>query len=168
MDSRHAQRWWLGYTGVLVASAAWPGMELAKYNLLLGMSRSKQGAGAGSAYVAVHWLVLAIAGAISGLFGGAMAEALGEWKGTFLGQPLTYHGVLFLISATLRAASLLWLLGMHEPKAYATKAAIQYVAGTIYSNALRMRLGPIRLLIRLRQMASKLSKNRDRGWRDGE
>ena len=162
------ERWWPGYIGVMVASAAWPGMELAKYNWLLGMSRSKQGEGDGSAYVAVNWLVIAVAGAISGLFGGAMATALGEWKGTFLGQPLTYHGVLFLISAGLRAAALFWLWGMHEPKAYATKAAIQYVAGTVYTNALRMRYGPMRLFIKLRRMASKLSRNRNNGWRDGE
>ena len=144
--------WWVGYITVLLATWAWPGVELANLNFLLGMSESKQGRGLGSAYVAITSVVVAIAGTLSGLFGGAVAHALEGWRGTLLGWPLTYHGVLFLVSAALRLASLGWVVAMREPRAQATWSVVRLVASSTYSNLQQAVLMPARGWWRLRQL----------------
>jgi len=142
--------WWLGYLAALLATAAWPGIEVASFNLILGMIRSKgDERSRGSSYVAINSLVVAGAGMLSGLFGGAVAHWLGNaWRGTFLGWPLTYHGVLFLISGGLRLASLAWLIGLEDPHAYGTRAAVRYMAANIYSNVQQALFMPTRGIAR--------------------
>jgi hypothetical protein len=88
----------------------------------------------GSAYVAVHSVVIVLAGMLSGIFGGAFAEHMQHWRGEFLGFPFTYHGLLFFISAGLRLASLVFLIGMPEPGAYTARAAMRHMLGNIYAN----------------------------------
>ncbi len=119
---------WVGYIGVLVSVAAWTGVDAASFNLILGMSASHGGRRQGSAYLAVNSVAIAVAAALSGLLGGSVAQWLGKgWQTNVLGWPLTYHGVLFLISALLRIAAIPWLFLLHEPGAHTPSAAVQYV-----------------------------------------
>lgn len=129
------EHWWFGYGLVLMTTFVWPGMDLANFNILLGMSESHGGKRAGSAYVAVNAAAVAIAGTLSGLFGGAVAEWLGpDWRAVVFGWTITYHGVLFLISAGLRGLSLLWLIGLKDEKAHSTRDAFRYMTSNMYSN----------------------------------
>ena len=154
------EHWWVGYIAVLLAVAAWPGVELANFNILLRMSASGSGGRQGSAYVAVSSVVTAAAGVASGLFGGAVAKLLGPWQGSLFGWPLTYHGVLFLVSAGLRGLALLWLIGLREAEAYSTQAAVRYMAVNIYSNVQQAFFMPVRRLVRLGRLAYDLSRRR--------
>jgi MFS family permease len=107
--------WVPGYLLVLTAVLAWPGMELAGFNLLLRLADSGNRTRASSAVVAINSLAVAIAGTLSGLFGGLVAEWLGpHWRVTVLGWPVTFHGVLFLASGVLRALALLCVLFLKE------------------------------------------------------
>jgi len=154
------QHLWVGYLIAMIATAAWPGVDLSNFNLLLRMSASEEGQRQGSAYVAVNSVVMAVAGILSGLFGGVVANMMGDWRGTLLGWPLTYHGVLFLISGGLRLASLLWLIGLQEPEAYSTRDAVRYVVGNIYSNVQQAVFMPVRRLVRLGRLAYVVSQRR--------
>ena len=110
------------------------------------MSESLNDSRQGSAYVAINSLVAALAGILSGLFGGAIAELLSDWQGTLLGWPLTYHGVLFLISGVLRLAALLWVVRLEDTRAYGTRAALRYMGTNLYSNLQQAVFIPGRLL----------------------
>jgi len=151
---------WLGFIIAMVATAAWPGVDLSNFNLLLRMSDSESGQRQGGAYVAVNSVVVSVAGVLSGLFGGLVAKLLGSWHGTIFGWPLTYHGVLFLVSGGLRLAALLWLIGLEEPKAYSTRDAVRYVVGSIYSNVQQAIFMPVRRMARLGRLAYVLSRRR--------
>jgi len=160
------QHKWLGYMAVLVAMAAWPGVELGNFNMLLRMSASEKGQRQGSAYLAVNSVAVAAAGVLSGLFGGAVAALVGKgWTGTIFGWPVTYHGLLFLISGGVRLAALFWLIGLHEPEAYGTRAAVRYVVANIYSNLQQAIFMPIRRWVRLGRLAYRLSRRRRRAKR---
>ena len=155
--------WWLGYTAVLLTTAAWPGVELGNLNLLLGMSRS-QGEGRGrSAYIAINSVVVAVAGVASGLFGGLLAEILETWQGSLFGWPLTYHGVLFLVSALLRLVAVGWVCSLTEPGAAGTRAAIRYIMSHVYSNMQQAIFMPTRRLGALRVFTFALIR-RNRPW----
>jgi len=127
-------QWWIGYMAVLSATMAWPGVELASQNMLLSMADSETNKTGGSAYVAVHSVVIGMAGMLSGIFGGLFAEHMQHWRGVILGFPFTYHGLLFFISAGLRLASLVWLIGMPEPGSRTAREALRYMLGNIYAN----------------------------------
>ena len=154
------ENWWLGYLGVLASVVGWAGVELGNFNVLLGMGASRKGRRQGSAFLAVNSVVVALAGAASGLLGGAMAKVLGDWEGSLLGWRLTYHGVLFLISGALRFAALFWLVGMREPQAHSTREAARYIAVNIYSNVRQGIFMPVRRLARLGRLAYVLSRRR--------
>lgn len=141
-------RWWfVGYLLVLTAVAAWPGMDLAGFNLLLRMSQSRSGVAAGSAAVAINSLAVAIAGTLSGLFGGAIAEWFGqEWRVTILGWPVNVHGLLFIISAALRALALGWIMALSENRAMATRDALRFIRGNVYSNLVQATFFPWRMV----------------------
>lgn len=106
-----------GYIFVLLSAFAWPGMELATGNLLYAMSETRRdGAHLGSAYAAISSAAVAIAGTLSGIFGGWLAEALKHWHTIIYGWPVTFHVVLFFISAVFRIVALLFVLGMKEER----------------------------------------------------
>ena len=145
---------WGGYLAVLVAVAAWTGVEVASLNLMLRMSASHGGTRQGSAYWAVNSAVMALGGALSGVLGGAVASSLGDgWKGSFLGLPLTYHGVLFLISSGLRLLALPWLFLLHEPESQTPSEAVQYVLTTAGTRLRTALLSPLRTLRGLTRVA---------------
>ena len=154
------QSLWPVYLFVVIITAAWPAVDLANFNILLGMTDSLKGRRYGTAYVAINSVVVAIAGVLSGLFGGAIAEALGDWKGSLLGHPLTYHGVLFIISAVLRAASLLWLIRLEDTGAHSTRAALRFMGATLYSNLQQAVFMPGRVVVSIGRWTYKLNPRR--------
>ncbi|OPZ25554.1 MAG: Major Facilitator Superfamily protein [Lentisphaerae bacterium ADurb.BinA184] len=153
--------WYYGYLTVLLSSVSWPAMELASFNLLLRTSDSRGAVRAGSATAAINSLVTCIAGTLSGVFGGTMAELLGDWQRSFLGLTLTFHAVLFVISAVLRLAALAWLLGLRETHEYAARDALRYVKADVFSNLQAVFLVPVRQFGRLGNLSFRL---RLPGW----
>ncbi len=149
--------WWIGYLAAMVATAAWPGIELGNFNILLNMAGTAKGRKQSTAFIAVNSVIVAFAGMASGIFGGIIAQSLKTWQGSLLGWPLTYHGVLFLISAVLRLAALAWLIGMEDPNASSTRDALRYVAANIYSNLQQAIFMPARLFGRLGKLTYRLN-----------
>jgi MFS family permease len=140
----------LGYSLVLLAVFAWPGMEIANFNFILNMAgggRDKERNG-GMAYVAINSIAIAMGGIASGLLGAVVAKTLGNWSYdlTALDIHLTYHSVLLLAAAVLKALSLLWALGLHEPQAVGTRVAMRYMTTSIYSNVRQAVLMPTRIV----------------------
>ncbi len=150
-DGWHGDSWWIGYMAVLSAAMAWPGVELASQNLLLQMADTDTNKAGGSAYVAVHSVVIGIAGSLSGIFGGTIAETLKDWHDEWMGMTVTYHGLLFLISAGIRLASLVWLIGMPEPQSYTARAALRYMVASIYTQVQVVVVAPFRGLAKLKR-----------------
>jgi len=149
--------WIPGYIGVLTAVVAWPGMELAGFNLLLRLADSGNRARASSAVVAINSLAVAIAGTLSGVLGGLVAEWLGpHWRTTVLGWPITSHGVLFLASAVLRAVALVFVLFLKEEKRVATRDALHYMVTSLFSNLQHATFMPVRMLVSLAQQTWRL------------
>lgn len=142
-------QWLWGYVAVIVATAAWPGIELANFNIMLMLSDKYAGKPERSGYVAVCSLFGALAGVLSGLFGGAVAEGFKDWQGTLWGWPVTYHGLLFIISGALRLAALGWLVGLEDQKAYSTRAALRYMGTNLYSNLQQAVFLPGRMMQRV-------------------
>ncbi len=151
----------LGYSLVLLAVFAWPGMEIANFNFILNMAgggRGKDRAG-GTAHVAINSIALGMGGVFSGLLGALVAKTLGGWSYDLvsLDLHLTYHSVLLLSAAVLRAVSLLWVLGLDEPKAVGTRDAIRYMTTSMYSNVRVAALMPTRVVGRVAQWSYKIS-----------
>ncbi len=125
-------QWWVGVALSLVVMAAWPGLDLASLNLMFGLSTIPGTRRQNSAYAAVSSVVVAVAGVLSGVFGAAMAKLLGGWHGSVLGVPLTYHGLLFIISGFFRLLSLLWLVGIEDKGAAGVRETARGIAeGTV-------------------------------------
>jgi MFS family permease len=145
------ESWWLGYSASTISMFAFPGMDLANLNLLLGLTRPPGTRRQNSAYLAVNSVAIAVAGMLSGVFGGLVARNLEGWTGSLFGWPLTYHGLLLLISSALRGLSLLWLIGMEDQGAHSTRMAIRQVRANIYSNMQQAFLLPMRRLGSMRR-----------------
>lgn len=130
------ESWIPGYVFVLSATLAWPGMDLAAFNLLLRMtSTGDRGQASSSAVIAINSMVVAVAGTLSGLLGGVVASQIGStWHCTLLGWPITYYAVLFLISAVLRLGALCWLMALKEDRNIPTRDALRYLVSNVYSN----------------------------------
>lgn len=161
------ERFWLGYSLVVLTVMAWPGMEIANFNFILDMAGTRRDrapggghtAAAGSAYVAVNSIGVAVAGVISGLMGSVVATTLHDLAQPlpWLGIVLTYHGVLFIVSTLLRAASLVWAVGLIEPEATGTRDAIRYMTGSFYSNVRQAVLMPTRVVGRVARWSYRIN-----------
>jgi MFS family permease len=156
---------WPGYLLVVLTTLAWPGVEIANFNLVLDLAGSdhdqpqpaKAGSpsanpqspiprrASGTAYVAVFSIIVAIAGILSGLFGRQIAKSFADMPPRTFGPqdaPFTYHSILFIISTLLRAAALVFLIRLFEPRAVATRDAVRVIVGGFYSNVQRVALYP--------------------------
>lgn len=148
--------WWsrVGYFLVLLTTFAWPGVEVANFNIILDMASPRPGGRrGGGAYVAINSLAIAAGGILSGLVAGSVAGWLAERFSAqnpirVPGTPviLTYHGLLFLGSSVLRAASLFLMAKVHEPEAVGTRAALQFMGETLYSNIRETFTIPMRVM----------------------
>ncbi len=166
------QHWIAGYVLTMTATMAWAGMDIGAFNLLLSMTESGPGKrSSNTAFVAINSVAAAIAGTLSGLFGGGVAEWLGnDWRTTVCGWPLTFHGVLFLCSTVLRIAALGWICTLKEKQgALATRDALRYMASNVYSNLLQATFSPARVLAVLARSSWRISPRPVRaGWRAGK
>jgi len=133
------------YLGVLLAAFAWPGVDLSSYNIMLGLIRRHRTGVQNTAYLALNSVVVASTGAVSGLLGGALGAWLKDWRGEFLGLPMTYHCILFLISMVFRGLALLSLRGIDDPRSFTARQAIQYMAADMYSNIQGTLMIPVKL-----------------------
>ncbi len=154
--------WIPAYLCTLLATAAWAGMDIGGFNWLL---RKSDGGGkhrGNSAVIAINSVVVAVGGTLSGVFGGSVAQWLGDdWRMTLPGVTLTYHGVLFLASALLRVAAVGWLCTLQEPEGkMATRQALRYMMGSVYSNLLQATFFPARVLIKLAGLSWKMPGHR--------
>ena len=129
---------------------------------MLNLSESRETRHYVSAYVAVYGIVLAVAGIASGLLGGAIAQALGGWRATVLGVPLTYHGILFILSSLLRFSAVLWLLKLEDTGAAGPRAALQFMSREIYSNIVAVVFIPGRLVAHATRWTYKLNRRSQR------
>ena len=154
--------WIPGYICVLIATAAWGGMDIGAFNLLLRMTGGGGRRGSDTAVIAINSVVAAVAGTLSGLFGGSVAQALGDdWRLTVWGWTLTYHGVLFLCSTVLRAAAVAWIVTLKETRgAVAPRYALRYMATSVYSNLLQATFFPARAMLSLARVTWKVSLRR--------
>jgi len=143
------EHWVWGYLLIVISTAAWPGIDTGNFNVLLNLSDASDGRTSGTAYVAVNSVMTAIAGILSGLFGGAVAQLLGDWHTTIAGCPLTYHGVLFIISSILRLLAVCWLFSFTDTRAATTRTALRYLGTNLYSNLQQAVFIPGRLLQQL-------------------
>jgi len=143
------EHWVWGYLLVVISTAAWPGLEAGTFNVLLNLSDAAEGRSSGSAYVAINSAACAVTGVLSGLFGGVVAQVLGNWQTTILGYPLTYHGVLFIISSILRLAAVGWLIRFEDHRAATARTALRYLGTNLYSNLQQAVFIPGRLLQQL-------------------
>lgn len=167
----NADRFWLGYTMILLTTMAWPGMEIANFNFTLDLAGSRkehdehphahQRETAGTAYVAVNSIVVALGGILSGLLAAAIAGRLEGWESDplpIVGVALTYHGVLFIISTLLRGASLIWAAQLEEPRATGTRDAIRYMTAAFYSNVRSALLVPSRTVGHVMRWSYRLNR----------
>jgi MFS family permease len=150
------EHWVFGYVLAMVATAAWPGIDVANFNILLRLNGTSDGTNRGRGYVAVNSAVAAIAGILSGLFGGAVAERLGDWTGSIAGWPLTYHGVLFIISTGIRVLSVVWIIDLVDEGAGTPRAALRYMGTNLYSNLQQVVYIPGRMLWQIGRWTYKL------------
>lgn len=129
------EHWLVPFLVITIATAAWPGMELANFNMLLSLqTAAKEKPSERGSHIVVFSAVSAIGGIVSGIVGGLIAQALGDWRGSFLGQPLTYHGVLFLMASAARLLSLLFLVRLHDPGAVPTREALRSLGTEFFEN----------------------------------
>ncbi len=144
--------WWPGYLIVMITTMMWPGVELANFNFLLDFTKSSQHnrkdeTGTGPSAAALFSVATAVAGALSGVIGGAIAAGLHDWSwDTGLEDfALNYFHVLFAISTLLRFAALGFAFGLTEPKATGTRDAMRYMASGLYNNVRSAAAAPARL-----------------------
>jgi MFS family permease len=150
------EHWVFGYVLAMLATAAWPGIDVANFNILLQLNGTSDGTNRGRGYVAVNSAVGALAGILSGLFGGAVAERLGDWTGSIAGWPLTYHGVLFIISTGIRLVAVVWIIDLVDEGSDTPRAALRYMGTNLYSNLQQVVYIPGRLLWQMGRWTYKL------------
>jgi len=154
------EHWVAGYIAVIVATAAWPGLDLANFSLLLAMSSSRGGRRQSSACVAINNFVVGIAGTVSGLVGGIIAQTLRDWHTTIFGWPLTYHGVLFLLTFVMRLVAVAWAMRLEEPRAHGPRVTLRYLSADVYSNIQQVFFAPARLLWHVGRWTLRISRER--------
>lgn len=155
------EHWVWGYLPAVIAIMAWPGYEIANFNLFLSLSDGAPGRASSNAYVAINSTACAVAGILSGLLGGTLAQWLGDWHTTLLGTTITYHGVLFIISTVGRMLALLWLIGFHDTATGTPHDALRYFGTNLYSNLQQTIFIPGRLLQQLSRWTGQINKRRD-------
>lgn len=154
------EHWLVGFTFVTIGTLMWPGIDLANFNVLLGLSTTQEDQQERGAHVAINSTVVALSGIASGMFGGVLAQLLENWRGSLFGQSLTYHGVLFLIASGVRLVAGLWLFKLDDPGAHTTRSALRFMGASLYSNLQQAMFIPGRLLWQMGRWTYKLGSRR--------
>lgn len=136
---------WPGYVLVFATIMIWPGVEIASFNLLLGIAGSGNG---GGAYVACNALAVGLGGVCSGVIASILAACFVDlsWELPWLHLGVTYHTLIILASFIVRIAAVPLALGIEEPKAHKTQQVIKYMSSTLHSNIRTFILQPNKLM----------------------
>ncbi|NJL31666.1 MAG: MFS transporter [Phycisphaerales bacterium] len=150
---------WLGYLGILLTTANWPGVELANFNIVMDLAGGRSGGDTGTAtagkknvggaaYVVVNSIAVALGGMLSGLFASVLTRYIEGIRMIvpMIGIVLTYHDVLFLASSLLRVVAAMFVVRMHEPKSIGTRAALEFMGETFYANMRNVVVVPSRVV----------------------
>lgn len=155
---------WLGYVLMAAGAALWTGVEVANFNLVLGMAGGKREGGAddqrtengGTAYVATNSVIVNVAGCLGGLSAGLIAQGLKDWSWQPLAgmKTFTSFDVLFLLSALLRLASVvIFLPHLSEPGAKSVGETLRFMVGSLSGGAMNFLAAPARFMARFRPEA---------------
>lgn len=136
---------WPGYLLVFFSLLAWPGVESANFNMLLGLAGSSKG---GGAYVACNAAAVGAGGIISGIGAGFLAGQFVEsrWQLPVLNIVVTYHSIIFILSFVLRFSAIFFALKIHEPRAHPTQEVVRYMSTTLHSNLRSMVMLPNKIV----------------------
>ena len=154
---------WLGYVLMAVGAALWTGVEVANFNLVLGMAGAKRDdadapsdardadadPSGGTAYVATNSVIINVAGCLGGLAAGLIAQALKDWSWQPVAGAKTFTSfdVLFVISGVLRLVSVVGFLPyLSEPGAKPVVETLRFMAGNLCGAACNMLAAPARLM----------------------
>ena len=138
----------LASLGCIIGGSSWTGLGLAQTGVVLGFC---DGPGRGK-YVAASAVLVSAGGAIGGLVGGAVTQALGYFQqhplqlGPFLWN--NWHAT-FAMAVVGRLLSLLWLKGMPDPGSGRVRDMLRHYTTGVYEG---FQLGlryPFRLLLGL-------------------
>lgn len=138
---------WLGYAAALVASMAWPGVELANFNVTLKLAERNHGSSTISGHMAINAFAAALGGTLSGLLAAVVASSMHDFRWTIpvLNLLVTYHGVLFILSTVIRILSLIAIARFHEPTSAPTRDAIRYISDGLWSTVRQGVIVPTRV-----------------------
>ncbi len=132
---------WPAFAIAVIGMIAWPGFEIANFNIVLGFAGTsrRQGRGphrqyGGSAYVAANSMAVAIGGVMSGLIAGLVARQFADFEWHWLGRTWGYHHLLLAGSTVLRATAVLLAMAIDEPTSVATRDALRFMTISFYSN----------------------------------
>jgi len=153
----------LGMATCMIGGMMWGGIEMARFNILLGFSETE----GRSKYIAAVAVFTAIGGFTGGWFGGWLADAFIAYQydqsplrvGPFLWN--NWH-LTFLASSAARALALIWLIGMPDPGAKPFREVVRHIRLGVYNNALPRLFGPVRVWTHLAR------RRRDRKLADAE
>ena len=97
---------------------------------------------------------------MAGAVGGAIAQVLRDWNATVFGWPLTYHGVLFLLTLVMRLVAVAWAMRLEEPRAHGPRVTLRYLSADVYSNIQQVFFAPARLLWHVGRWTLRISRDR--------
>lgn len=97
----------------IIIGGATAGFQLTQFNLMLKLVP----VGRGSAYIAVFMAVTSALTCLGPILGGTLLAIIPDEVGTVLGQPITNHHLLFIISFLGCLLSLPFLAAVREPAA---------------------------------------------------
>lgn len=139
---------WPGYLVVFATIMIWPGVEIASFNLLLGIAGDNQG---GSAYVACNALAVGLGGICSGIVASILAAAFIDlsWSIPSLHLVVTYHTLIIFMSFVVRMLAVPLALGIEEPTAHKTQMVIKYMSSTLHSNVRTFIMQPNRMMTQM-------------------
>lgn len=148
---------WPAYVFVFGTILCWPGVEIAGFNLLLGIAGSGKG---GGAYVACNALAVGLGGICSGVLSSIIAACFVDlhWTLPSMNVVVTYHTLIIFASLVLRMLAVPLVLGIEEPKAHKTQEVIKYMSSTMHSNVRTFILLPNKLMS---QMIRRTYKKRE-------
>jgi len=152
--------WWPGYLVVFMATIAWPGLDLAIFNVLLDLNEEGRARRCGMAYSALHSVTVACCGMLSGLFGGQLAHWLADWRTVLWGIPLSYHAVLFGVSALIRFIALFFVLRLEDEPRAAPRVAVRQSWSSALWNFPQTLLALGRQVIRTGILSYRLGRKR--------
>lgn len=150
----------LGAGTCMFGAVMWSGLELARFNILLGFSQTS----GRSRYMAAAAMFMAVGGFAGGIFGGWLADHFASLQhnplrvGPFLWN--NWH-LTFLASAGARVAAIFCLIGMPDAGARPFRDMIRHFRFNAYNNVLPRLFWPLRAMAQLRaqRLAARQNKS---------